>query len=285
MSTHLRYQDNSSKSRIHYDLISPFETYKIRRVHEFFCKLFQNNVLPRGSFFRSIHKAFKNRLEFEILDINFAGLRLRILPDQNASSLRFLRIGHHFDSSERKTIAEACRFVESPVFIDVGANIGLYSLLLATELPHLRVFAVEPHPGICKQLLYNINLNPNLSIEVLACAVSDNSGLVRIQTNFVNLGATRIEDDGDVEVNCTTLEKLISELKLDRVDAIKVDVEGYEDRVLIPYLQNAPDSLLPSVIVLEFNPNQWQNNLVSVANTRGFQQTKRSGLNCILIRK
>ena len=70
MSTQLRYQDNSSKSRIHYDLISPFETYKISWVHELFCKLFQNNVLPRGSFFRSIHKAFKNRLEFEILDIN-----------------------------------------------------------------------------------------------------------------------------------------------------------------------------------------------------------------------
>lgn len=112
-------------------------------------------------------------------------------------------------------------------FLDVGANVGAYSLW-AAQLG-ATVTAVEPHPVTAAALRRNIELNP-FSIEVRQAALADRCGTMRLTES---LGAgnhllTGEADDG-IEVPVSTLDELIGDRP--RV-FVKMDVEGSEWLVL-----------------------------------------------------
>ena len=198
---------------------------------------------------------------------------------------KFLGKGKYFDHKDIQALASACQIDDQPVFIDIGANVGLYSFLLNKAVPGLRALALEPHPGIYKKLRYNIRLNPDMQIESLQYAVSDQSGLVKLKTDYSNLGMTKISTEGEIDVECTTLMDLINTERVSHVDAIKVDVGGFEDRVLVPYLKEATEDRLARVIVLEFvNQHRWKENLFEYTRLRGFREVQRTRMNSILAR-
>ena len=60
-------------------------------------------------------------------------------------------------------------------FVDVGANVGVFSTLVGTRIPGVRITAVEPFPPVREDLVANLALN-ELTIDVVDCAVSDAAG-------------------------------------------------------------------------------------------------------------
>ena len=60
-------------------------------------------------------------------------------------------------------------------FVDVGANVGVFSTLIGTRVPGVRITAVEPFPPVRADLLGNLALN-GLDVAVVAAAVSDVAG-------------------------------------------------------------------------------------------------------------
>ena len=105
------------------------------------------------------------------------------------------------------------------------------------------LLVTEPHPGIRHQLEFNASLNPDLNVEIWGYAISDQSGKALMKTGK-ETSITRIEDDGDIEVECRTLLEVIELENLSHIDALKVNVEGYEDKVLMPLLYDStPKSL------------------------------------------
>ena len=219
-----------------------------------------------------------------IVDTTIAGISIRMKPALNATEAKFLRRGLHYDENEWKALAKACGSTENPILIDVGANVGLYSLLLAKAVPEVRVLAYEPHPGLCKQMNYNLSINTGHNISVFEFAISDQPGKAWLKTNTGNLGQTRLVTDGDVEVACTTLQAVVEQEKLSHIDALKVDVEGYEDRVLVPYLRSASDAMLPNTIVVEvITSEHWLEDPIEVAISRGYTEVKRNKMNSILV--
>ena len=74
--------------------------------------------------------------------------------------------------------------------------------------------------------------------------------------------------------------------KLERIDAIKVDVEGFEDRVLDPFFRDAPESLLPRIVVAESSwSGDWETDWLARAADRGYRERTYAGKgNIILIR-
>ena len=257
-----------------YDESKPFGSYRLSSYHNFVYKLFRNNLLPRDlvfdKFLRSSMRQYKNG----IVDATIAGISMRMKPAFNTSEAGLLRRGLRYDEKEWKALANSCRMTINPVFIDVGANAGLYSLLITKAVPSVRVLAFEPHPGFCRQLKFNLNLNPGHSISVHEYAMSDQLGKVWLKTHTKNNAQTRIEPEGDVEVECTTLQTVVEKEHLSRIDALKIDIEGHEDRALVPYLRDAPDSLLPRVIVCEVNKKLWKEDPLDVALSRGYEETK-----------
>ena len=270
--------------RLPYDDKRQFGYYPLIPYHNFVYGLFRRNLLPRDFVFDKFHRSAMGHYENGIVDATIAGISMRMKPKLNATEAKFLRRGFHYDEKEWKALAKACSSVENPIFIDVGANVGLYSLLLAKAVPKVRVLAYEPHPGLYKQMNYNLSINTGHNISVSKFAISDQLGKAWLKTNTCNLGQTRLETEGDVEVECTTLQTVVEREQLTHIDALKVDVEGYEDRVLVPYMRSASDSMLPNTIVVEvITSDHWLEDPTEIAISRGYTEVKRNKMNSILV--
>jgi FkbM family methyltransferase len=129
----------------------------------------------------------------------------------------------------RRLLAPNC------VMLDIGANIGYYSLTLAKAFEgQCQIHAFEPHPKTRSRLVRHIEWN-NLSSTITAHpdAVTDAPGAARMVERPDNSGATRIDDGKQgFEVTTTTLDEFVDSIELPRIDCLKIDVEGVEARVL-----------------------------------------------------
>ncbi|TAN39022.1 MAG: FkbM family methyltransferase [Verrucomicrobia bacterium] len=150
-------------------------------------------------------------------------------------------------------------------FLDIGANIGYFSLLAATRCPQGRVFAVEPDPQNFRLFSASIALNGLRDhVTAVQTAASDEEGRATLSDlgNAENRGArftakTRAALEARVhgpaptftEVRMTRLDRLFAG---ERIDVVKIDVEGHEP----PALRGAEGLLraCKPAVLLEFSP-------------------------------
>lgn len=128
------------------------------------------------------------------------------------------------------------------VVVDVGSHVGRYSLIAAKCAS--RVVSIEPDPSNFAMLESNIRLNNFSNITSIQLALSDSPGRRQFfLASGGDSGTSSLEQDWfwrldagvkrrAVEVQCETLDRLVSSLGLDRIDWLKVDVEGHEVSVL-----------------------------------------------------
>ena len=122
---------------------------------------------------------------------------------------------------------------ENKVFIDVGANIGIYSLILSKHAK--RVFAFEPEEVNYKRLLKNIKNGKIQNIKPIQKAVYSNSfGKKNLYINDKDAGwhSLLLKTDTTQPVSTITLDAFVKKNKLDQIGFIKIDVEGAELEVL-----------------------------------------------------
>lgn len=108
--------------------------------------------------------------------------------------------------------------------IDVGANIGYYTLLLASAIgENGSIVAIEPSPENLRELYLNVERNNLTSkVEVVEAAVGDKAAVVGLRTG-INSGVT----DGDkaaYQVPMDTIDNIVKR----HVDFMKIDIEGFE---------------------------------------------------------
>lgn len=132
------------------------------------------------------------------------------------------------------------------VIFDIGANTGLYSLAVKGLHPYAKVYAFEPHPMNLERLEYNARINEFKDLGIVAMAVGDQKKKIEFtvpQNGSISDTSSAIDEfsrnsyRGEIkwkriEVFQTTLDDHVSENKIDRLDMIKIDVEGYELNVL-----------------------------------------------------
>lgn len=144
------------------------------------------------------------------------------------------------------------------VVADVGAYIGLYALALAQRVgPSGTVYAFEPNPHAMAVLERNLHLNPALAnVRPRRCAVGSRPGMLP----FVGNRESESRLVGE-EVRGTTLVPVVTldaEFAAERVDVLKIDVEGFEEHVL----RGARGLLTdvgrgPRTIFVEVHPYAW----------------------------
>ena len=81
---------------------------------------------------------------------------------------------------------------------------------------------------------------------------------------------------------CPTLLALLRERGIERIDALKIDVEGAEDTVLAPFFRAAPRSLWPELILLEDTRILWGMDLFGLLDQCGYRAVARTRLNVML---
>jgi FkbM family methyltransferase len=128
------------------------------------------------------------------------------------------------------------------VAIDIGASLGEWTIPLARAVGEGgQVLACEPAPVAAKALEATLGSNALRQAEVIRCAVGDHDGSVEFSVPVItsartDTGTARIGAAGPghktLNVRLSSLDSLAAERSLERVDLIKIDVEGHERQVL-----------------------------------------------------
>ncbi|HWZ46213.1 MAG TPA: FkbM family methyltransferase [Candidatus Saccharimonadales bacterium] len=148
-------------------------------------------------------------------------------------------------------------------FVDVGANWGYFSLLGSHIVGRTgRVIALEPDPRTFAALQSNISRNSLDNVTVKQVAAADRQGTCIIagySEEDGNFGVTRLVDSAPTsgvrfQAQTETLDSLLHECGLDKVDLVKIDVEGAEDLVLAG-MQAGLQQARYTAILLELHPS------------------------------
>jgi FkbM family methyltransferase len=127
------------------------------------------------------------------------------------------------------------------IVVDVGAHIGLYSLIAAKRVgPGGKVIAIEPDPENCSLLQRNVELNGLTNVTILQRAAFSSSSKLKLYlpgkergfTKLSTIMTNRAVTEEFLEVDATTLDQLMLHQGLTEVNWIKIDVEGAELEVL-----------------------------------------------------
>jgi FkbM family methyltransferase len=247
--------------------------------------LARHSRLKRGAF-RPMLSRLVNMLRAGPVDVPYQGASFRFYhqasatergalfnPDYNLEELDFLR----------------AHTPVGGVFVDVGANVGTYAMALACHVgAGGKVIAVEPHPITHARLAFNRAASDFRWVTLVAAAAGASDGELMIETDGDNLGASHIvsgEGAGNaIRVPSLRLQRILSESGVCHVGALKIDVEGYEDRVLTGFFKDAPQTLWPRAVVIEhLSRDEWQEDCIADMRARGYAETGKTRSNTMLV--
>jgi FkbM family methyltransferase len=167
------------------------------------------------------------------------------------------------------------------VFVDVGANSGIFTSFAAKRVgPTGRVVAIEPMPALIERLRFNVAANGFANVAIFATAVGEETGLATLHIHPNNRGQSGMiplsPRSMPLQVPVSTLASIVRSAELDRIDALKIDIEGFEDRALLPFIANMPPSLWPRRIFMEIvHRPLWRRDCIDVLRDAGYSQTWR----------
>jgi FkbM family methyltransferase len=225
-----------------------FGTYAPTPAQERVIRLARGSFLRRGDF-RKLMLSWLLGLREGPIDYRFRDMNYRLNIRDNTGEQAIL-LNAAYNSDELGFLAGGLR--AGGVFVDVGANVGLFSLPLSVVVgPKGKVLAVEPDPVIRARLEINVAANAAPAVEIIPFALGDRVGEVAFIQDSRNLGHNRVGESGGVVVPMKPLLDVLTEAGITHVDAFKIDVEGFEDKVLNPFYEAAPRSLWPRRVVIE----------------------------------
>lgn len=154
-------------------------------------------------------------------------------------------------------VLQEVRVRDGGVILDVGANIGWYSLLLSKRFPTARILALEPEPVNHGLLVANLARNGCANVQAFELAASDRGGEEPLylypQKNQGRHSLLRLHDFGSITIRSVRLDDFLAEQRVDpaTVDFVKIDIEGYEYHAL----SGAPRLLAARPVILsEYSP-------------------------------
>jgi FkbM family methyltransferase len=219
----------------------------------------------------------------DCIDTELFNAKLRLYTKGNVSEKRALFSPQIFEKEERDFIASKCN--DHSIFIDIGSNIGLYSFSVGSvykTFKNTKIYSIEPHPFLFQRLKYNASLNMDIPIYPREIALMDKSGKFKLDTPNENLGQGKISHSGQHEVIAKSLIDFVNDESIESIAAIKIDVEGNEENIIIPFLDIAEKKLLPLIIILEKNDDAWKTDLLKKLKYKGYIVKKKTRMNYIL---
>ena len=176
---------------------------------------------------------------FRRLDI--AGLPLDLDATTHGGALHYF----HGEPYEPELTAIVASLRPGDVFVDIGANVGFFSLVAAKRLgTRGRVIAFEPHPGARARMQAVLERNHVTTVEIVPAAVADADGATlrlyltgqsELSTlNPVDSPMANVRFDAHIDVPSVTLDRWLETRGIDpeTISLIKIDVEGAEGRVI-----------------------------------------------------
>ena len=240
---------------------------------------------PWGRFALLARRLARARMRGPV-DVRVWGFKLRMKPHGSVSEARMLFLPRCWDRLERRALAPLLG--PGSVLVDVGANAGGYVFWAASLHGGTgRALAFEPDPALARQLRWNVAANAAEDrIAVVEAAVAAEPGTGTLLPGIGNSGENRLAVDhvGEGEgtsVRVVALADAVREAGLVRIDCLKVDVEGREADVLMPFFATAPAHLRPRTLLVEMDRRKAANapDLDCWIAAQGYRLVLRTGLN------
>lgn len=142
---------------------------------------------------------------------------------------------------------------DNAVFVDIGANVGTFTVPLARKLASGRVVAVEASPAVYPYLERNIELNDLHNVRLHHCAALDCNlegvAFYEAPKDHFGMGSLAAQFSGEaVHITAKTLDSILAEEDIDEVNVLKVDVEGFEMQVFVGATNLLARSRGPTII-------------------------------------
>ena len=265
-----------------------FGTYALSPWHQRLLALSQTQ--SRGWFGRRLALLLRRMVlkgRTQPIDADADGFHMRVHVTDNVSERKFLFMPQFCDIAERDYLTR--HLTPNGVFLDIGANAGIYTLTAARAYAALggsgRVLAVEANPTMQARLDLNVALNDySTRVQLAPIALSDQEGEVEFSISASNLGESGLLATGghSIKVPCLTLQGLLEKEGIKSVDGMKIDVEGMEDVILTPLFRQAPRALFPKFIVIEDSVSRWRSDLFALLAEVGYREVTREKMNVIL---
>lgn len=219
----------------------------------------------------------------------------RLYPTTNRCEKRVFSCKQFFDLKERQYLTFALE--NSPAdrpfqFLDLGANVGMYSLWAVAEARRLgrsiNVIAVEPDQTTGARLAANIAASvAEKNVKIVPCGVGGAPGKARMIEDETNRGGNHINlvsggpSSPDIFV-VTTIPELCDGHGIECVDAMKIDIEGHDYAALESLFKSGRRDLFPQWIQVEVGRGDKGADLLRLCSGNGYSIAARTKLNAIM---
>jgi len=236
----------------------PYGHYKLKGYRKMLYDLAQQlpaNFIGKklGLVLRKI--VLQNKLR--VVDADPIGFRLRFYPLDNLGDRFMLFLPQFYEKTEFELIEQMLK--ADSVFVDIGANAGVYSLVAAKKITSAgKIIAIEPNPLMVERFKTNLRFNNKEDlVDIIESGVADKAGEFELAIDAKNMGSSSIINDygGEkIKIKCYPLLELI-ENRTGKIDILKIDVEGADALVMNAFLSTAPKHLFPRYIMIETPEN------------------------------
>ena len=223
---------------------APFGTHAPSAVQRSLISAAQRSFLHRGKL-RHLLTNFIAGLGAP-LDVARNGCNYRIEGTNNLIEYGLL-LHPDYNGPERRFLCEGLG--PGRVAVDIGSNVGLYTLPLART--GAEVVAIDANPSMVARLRFNAAASGLDGVQVVHAAVSDATGTVSLSIRADDVAIVNVVEEDAGTVPMRPLADILADAGLTRVDALKIDIEGHEDKALAPFLATASEAMIPDRIVIE----------------------------------
>jgi FkbM family methyltransferase len=163
---------------------------------------------------------------------------------------------------------------KNPTIIDIGANVGFFTMFAVSKYPDCTVYSYEPIYSNFQQIIRNKELNSTKKVNCFNKAVCGQNGKIKIHfdnKDSFTTSATILDDDGNdnrdsIEVSCLTLSEVFKENNIDNCDLLKLDCEGAEYDILF----NTPKEILDNIDQMAIEIHSGRNERENLDSLKNF---------------
>lgn len=256
------------------DSVSTFGTYPLGIRQQIAVNLTRKTNSKRMI---NIIRALGGLRQCKIADLEVYGAKMRLYPARNRSDKILLAKPHIYDLKERQALAEHLQNSHKPSFIDIGANIGAYSIFVNNLGVNAKIISIEADPETFECLQFNSPRTTNLNM-----AVASKEGVIPFYINKNSRGENSlIEGVGTtkIEVPAKRLVQILDDNDVWQPSALKIDVEGAEMDILGKFYEEAPRTRWPQIVLMEYFH---EDEVVDLLVSKGYKELLRTKMNIVL---
>ena len=219
------------------------------------------------------------------IDIKYHNICFRLYPHDNAIESKMIVSSKFREAKELEVISKYLR--NGGTFLDIGANIGYYSLM-AAKLGATRIIGIEPNPVVLNRFKENIKFNGfEKKIKTFQLGIGEKIENRDLYLSKVDLGSSSIIGENNslekIKIKIVPLDVFLKRESVCKIDVMKIDIEGFEDKALFPYFETLDKKIYPRLILIEdSSKSNWDKNILEWLLMNGYYVISRTRGNVLV---